>query len=349
MKFSLFYLTSYFPDLHGSEQAFYRQILAQIDEGERMGLYATWFAEHHFFDYGGHVPSPAVMLAAVAQRTERMKLGSGIAMIGLQDPIRTAEQYAMVDHLSGGRLLFGIGRGFQKCEFDAFQRDMSESRVVFDEAHDVIRRAWTEESFSFEGKYTRVKNLRVIPKPLQKPTPPFYVACLFTPQSFAWTAAQGYDLMIVPYATPDLSMVKGNIDAYLRRRQASGVSGEADVMPVLHFYCGENAEEAKETPRAPLMRYLGAFAASAREDAYSDQYAAYTGLSEALTKFDYDTFMYPERVIFGDPDQCVARIRHFQALGATHVSFVVDFGGIAHEKVLASLERFQRHVMPKFS
>jgi alkanesulfonate monooxygenase SsuD/methylene tetrahydromethanopterin reductase-like flavin-dependent oxidoreductase (luciferase family) len=100
------------PEVHGSERGLYEQILAEVDEGERMGLHSAWLAEHHFFDYGGHVPSIPVLGATIAARTKNIKIASGIAMIGLQDPIRVAEQFAMLDQLSNGRVIFGIGRGF---------------------------------------------------------------------------------------------------------------------------------------------------------------------------------------------------------------------------------------------
>jgi natural product biosynthesis luciferase-like monooxygenase protein len=349
MKFSLFYLTTYFPEVHGSERGLYAQILEQIDEGERIGLHSVWLAEHHFFDYGGHVPSIPVLGATIAARTTKMKIASGIAMIGLQDPIRVAEQFAMLDQLSGGRVIFGIGRGFQKCEFDAFQRNLDDSRIAFEEAHEVIRRAWTEERFSFDGKFTRVKNLRVIPKPLQKPMPPIYVACTFTPQSFHWTGAQGHNLMVVPYAAPDLAIVKQNVDLYRSALAGSGRSTGGDVICASHMYCAASAEKGKEEPRAPLMRYLARFSESTRDAQHSEAYAGYDGLSEALTKFDYDTFLYPNRVIFGDPDQCVERVRALEAMGVTHVGLVIDFGGLAREQILRSLERFRQYVIPKFS
>jgi natural product biosynthesis luciferase-like monooxygenase protein len=349
MKFSLFYLTSYVEEVHGSVRGLYDGILEQVDEAERMGLESVWLAEHHFFDYGGHVPSIPVLGATIAARTKKLKIASGIAMIGLQDPIRVAEQFAMLDQLSGGRLLFGIGRGFQKCEFDAFGRKMDDSRIAFEEAHEVIRKAWGGERFSFDGRWTKVKNLRVLPKPLQKPMPPFYVACTFTPQSFEWTGKQGHNLMVVPYASPDLALVRQNIDLYRSAYAAAGHGVSGDVISASHFYCGETAAKGKEEPRGALMRYLGQFSESARDAEHSEAYVGYDGLSEALTKFDYDTFLHPERVVFGDPDQCVARFRALEAMSITHVGMVIDFGGLERDKIDASLERFRSHVLPEFS
>ena len=171
MKFSWFHLPTFYQEFHGSESQFYQNMLEETDRAEALGFHAVWCAEHHFYDYGGHIPSVPVLGAAIAQRTKRLRIGSGIALASLQAPIRLAEEFAMLDCLSGGRLDFGIGRGFQKVEYDAFERDMADRRVLFEEAHEIIIKAWTQERFSHEGKFRTVKNLRVIPKPKQKLPP----------------------------------------------------------------------------------------------------------------------------------------------------------------------------------
>jgi len=347
MKFSLFHLPTFFPQFHASEAQFYQDILAETDRAEALGFHAVWFAEHHFYNYGGHIPSVPVLGAAVAQRTKRLRIGSGIALIPLQDPIRVAEEFAMLDCLSGGRLEFGIGRGFQKVEYDAFERNMADSRVLFDEAHDIIMKAWTEERFSYEGKFRRVHNLQVIPKPVQKP-PPVYVAAIFTPESFEWTGRMGYNLMVVPYAVVNPETLTGNINLFRDTRKAHGHMAEPDVLAVYHFYCGETAEKAKQEPREALLRYLGAAGESNQQAAYSDQYAAYKKLREGFQMMDYDSYLYPHRVIFGDPEQCVERIQQIRANGATNVGLLVDFGGLEYAKVLASLDRFAQYVIPRF-
>jgi alkanesulfonate monooxygenase SsuD/methylene tetrahydromethanopterin reductase-like flavin-dependent oxidoreductase (luciferase family) len=143
--------------------------------------------------------------------------------------------------------------------------------------------------------------------------------------------------------------VKQNIDLYRSSFAAAGRGTSGDVVCASHFYCGETAEEGKQEPRAPLMRYLGQFSESSRDAQHSEAYVGYDGLSEALTKFDYDTFLYPNRVVFGDPDQCAARFRELEAMGITHVGMVIDFGGLPRDKILASLERFRKYVLPKFA
>ena len=346
MKFSLFHLPTFFPEFHASEAQFYEDMLLETDRADALGFHSVWFAEHHFYNYGGHIPSIAVLGSAVAQRTKQIRIGSGIALITLQDPIRVAEEFALLDCLSGGRLEFGIGRGFQKAEYDAFERNMADSRALFEEAHDIIMKAWTEERFSYEGKFRQIRNLRVIPKPIQK-LPPVYVACIFTPESFEWTGKQGHNLMVVPYASPNPEALVSNIKLFRDTHTAHGKTTAPETLGVYHFYCGETAAKAKEEPREAMQRYLKAVIESNQEAAYSDQYQAYQGLQKGFQMMDYDDYLYPHRVLFGDPDQCVERIKQIRSMGVTNISLLVNFGGLAHSQILASLDRFAEHVMPR--
>ncbi len=347
MRFSLFHLPSFFPQFHVSEAQFYQDMLTETDRADALGFHSVWLAEHHFHNYGGHIPSVPVLGSAIAQRTKNIRIGSGICLVPLQDPVRVAEEYAMLDCLSGGRLEFGIGRGFQKMEYDAFERNMGDSRVLFEEAHDIIMKAWSEERFSYEGKFRKIHNLRVIPKPVQK-LPPIYVACIFTDESFQWTGKMGHNLMTVPYAAANSEFLVSKINLFNDTRKAHGYKTPAEVLGVYHFYCGETPEKAKEEPREAMMRYVNSVADANQESAYSDQYAIYQDLKGAFQMMDFDNYLYPSRVIFGDPDQCVERIKQVLAAGITNVSLLINFGGLDHGKIMASLERFAKYVLPKF-
>ncbi|HXG22084.1 MAG TPA: LLM class flavin-dependent oxidoreductase [Methylomirabilota bacterium] len=346
MKFSLFHLSSFFPEYHASEAQFYQEMLEETDRAEAYGFHSVWFAEHHFHNYGGHLPSVPVLGAAVAQRTKNIRIGSGICLLPLQDPIRVAEEYALLDCLSGGRLEFGIGRGFQRMEYDAFERNMADSRALFEEAHDIILKAWREERFSYEGTFRKVQNLRVIPKPVQKP-PPMYVACIFTEESFEWTGKMGYNLMVVPYASPDPAFLAGRMNLFRQARKVHGHTTDPEILGVYHFYCGETPEKAREEPREAMLRYVQSVISANQETAYSEQYRMYKALPEAFKGFNYD-YLYPNKVIFGDPDQCIERIKQICNSGVTTVSLLINFGGLDHAKIMASFERFAKYVLPKF-
>jgi alkanesulfonate monooxygenase SsuD/methylene tetrahydromethanopterin reductase-like flavin-dependent oxidoreductase (luciferase family) len=177
--------------------------------------------------------------------------------------------------------------------------------------------------------------------------PPVYVAAIFTPDSFEWTGRMGYNLMIVPYAVAKPEILAGNLKLFRDTRTTHGHTAEPEVLAVYHFYCGETNEKAKEEAREPMMRYLRSAAEPNQEAAYSAQYAGYEKLSEGFKRMDYDTYLYPHRLIVGDPDQCAERIAQVHATGVTNVGLIANFGGLEHAKVLASLDRFAKHVMPR--
>ncbi len=347
MKFSLFYLPTYWPSLNGSVGRLYQDILEEIEFADQNGLDAVWFAEHHFFGYGGVLPSMPVIAAAAAQRTRRIRIGSGVALIGLNDPVRVAEEFAMLDNLSDGRLNFGIGRAFQRAEYDAFNVPMAESRARFDEAHEIILRAWRDEPLNYAGRYRILKDVNVLPKPVQRPHPPIYVACIMTPESFEFTARHGYHLMYVPYVgSPEDGVAR--IRHYRQTLTEAGYDpASREVMMCMHAFCGESAAHARDYPRPYLTNYFELAAGANRVDADADQYRGYAGIGKIFQHIheNYD-FMYPNQVIFGDPEQCLERIEYYRAMGATQISLITNFGGMPHREIMRSLERFVKDVIP---
>jgi len=157
-----------------------------------------------------------------------------------------------------------------------------------------------------------------------------------------------FPLMIVPYAVAKPETLAQNMERFRDARIAHGHTTEPEVLAVYHFYCGETKEEAKEEARGAMMRYLLSAAEPNQEAAYSAQYAGYEKLSEGLKRMDYDAYLYPHRLVVGDPDQCAERIAQIRATGVTNVGLIANFGGLAHAKVLASLDRFAQYVMPRF-
>ncbi len=220
MKFGLLFNTDYHAEVHGPPSEYYGHILDQIVLAEELGFHSAWFGEHHYSAYS--FGAPAVMATAAAARTRRIRLGTGVSLLPIHNPIRLAEEYATLDVLSGGRLEYGVGRGFLRYALDLFGVEEDESHERYREALTLILRAWTSrEPFSFEGRYWSVADYQFFPPPLQTPHPPIYASATLTPESFVWTANQGFHLATACFV-PNKLGVRTGIELYRKTLAESG-------------------------------------------------------------------------------------------------------------------------------
>jgi alkanesulfonate monooxygenase SsuD/methylene tetrahydromethanopterin reductase-like flavin-dependent oxidoreductase (luciferase family) len=173
MEFGLFFLMQ--RDEAWTEQEVYDSGLEQMLSAEALGYSSVWIAEHHFNDYG-LCPSPPVLAAFVAARTTTMRLGMGVSLLPLHHPVDLAEQLAVLDVVSGGRLDVGIGRGGTLQDYQTFQSDRGDSRARVEEGIELIRRSWSGAPFDFQGRFHSAERLHVRPRPAQRPHPPLFIA-----------------------------------------------------------------------------------------------------------------------------------------------------------------------------
>ena len=176
-----------------TEHRIFQEQLETLRTAEDLGFDYLWAPEHHFTEYG-FCASPLLTLAAMATVTKRIRLASGVVVLPFNDPVRIAEESAMVDLMSDGRLELGVGRGFQPVEFRGFGVDPAHSSEIFDEALQIIERAWTRETVAFAGKHFNIAEHVVRPKPLQQPHPPIWLAAVTAP-SFELAGTRGYNLL----------------------------------------------------------------------------------------------------------------------------------------------------------
>jgi natural product biosynthesis luciferase-like monooxygenase protein len=347
MKFGIFFLCEQPP--WQPQAAAYRDAIDQAVYADALGFDAVWIAEHHFSEYG-IVPDVAVLAAALAQRVRRMRIGTAVSILPFTHPIRAAESFAMVDVLSDGRLDFGVGRGYQPVEFAGFGLSMAEARERFDESLEMIRRAWTEESLTLTGKFYQARDVRVVPKPVQTPHPPIWMAAV-SPESFEQAARQGYRLLSAPSITPPALMRQ----SYQRYRQVwleSGHRPEDLEVPALHFtYVGDTEPRARREPEQCVMWYFRTFArliASDRPDAASPDYRFYARARQHLEGIDYPR-LYDDVLLFGDIERVIDRIQFMRdELGVTYLLSWMNFGGLEGDLARDSIRRFAEKVIPRF-
>lgn len=361
MKFGAFFLSQAPEGSLTPAEAIQRE-LAQMQLAEELGFDSVWLAEHHQSTYCV-VNDTLTYASHVAAVTSRIRIGLGVSVLPLRNPIDFAERVALVDILSGGRLDVGVGRGYSQTEFATFGVPMNDRRERFDEALDVVLRAWTETGFDFEGKYYAFRNVALLPKPLQSPHPPVYLASSGTPETMVNIARRGMPFLVSEdFFTPqkmaarlemyrDVASQEGRSPA-----EADEAIGRSRLLQKVHL--AETTAEAREfagpyvlwryqkvhemqppAPRPTLARKLRRRAPVLKQVLS----APHMKDPAEITEDDLVTFD-----LFGTPDDCVERLAAFEKAGVRNVICWFSYGGMPDEAVRRSMKLFAREVMPAF-
>jgi len=321
-----------------SHTAAFDDTFDQIIAAEGLGLDSVWIVEQHFRPWASILPSPMIMAAAVAARTSRMRIGLAVQVLPLSNPLRVAEEAAMLDHISHGRFDLGVGRSGITKFYDGYNIPYAESRLRFDESLQVILAAFNQESFSFEGRFHSFHDVTLSPKPLQQPHPPIWVATS-NPEAFPALGRRGLPLLLWYQGTSFEEPVK----AYRRAWQEAGHDHQPQALLRIPVYVGENSEKGRQEPRESTLYDLRRVARENRqagEDARAER-------AETLIA-NYDEVLRT-RVAYGSPEDVADRLREFQKrMGITGFLLDFNFGGqVPQPLVLASMRRLAEQVMPK--
>jgi alkanesulfonate monooxygenase SsuD/methylene tetrahydromethanopterin reductase-like flavin-dependent oxidoreductase (luciferase family) len=324
--------------------------LEQVDAAERWGLDAMWLAELHFAPERSVLASPMILAATIAQRTKRMKIGTAVQVLPLCHPLRLAEEVATVDQLSGGRLIFGVGRSGFAHTYKTYGVDYAESRERFNETLQIVKRAFTEDRFSHRGKYFSYENVRLSPKSLQQPWPEIRVAAA-SPDTYVEVAELGHPIFVAA-RTGNLSELAPLVKTYREAWKKAGHPGEGEVYLRVPVYVADSDERAREEPRKSIMhllRYIGdRLTASANaEGARSIENRAERGAK--MHNIDYEEVLR-ERMIVGTPGRVVERLQELrETIGLDGILAELNPGSlIPHEQVMTALRLLCLEVMPKF-
>ena len=198
MKFGIFVFGDNHPELGRSNQRYYEQVLTMAEWAEELAFDSFWLGEHHFYWYSTCV-SPPVVIAALAQRTKKIRLGPAVCVLPFHNPLIVAEEYALADNLCGGRLDFAVGSGFSPVEFQTFGMSMEEAKERFWEGFDIVLKAWTQEQFSHRGKFYQFENVSLYMKPFQRPTPRIWMAAS-SDDTLVKAGELGFPIMGIPFA-----------------------------------------------------------------------------------------------------------------------------------------------------
>ncbi|MCC7369349.1 MAG: LLM class flavin-dependent oxidoreductase [Chloroflexi bacterium] len=347
MQVGLMFLFSEFSKL--SQERVFREVLEEIQYAEELGFDSVWVPEHHFAT-PGLLGNPIPLVAAVSQRTSRIKLGIAAIVLPFQHPLRIAEDTALLDVLSDGRLMIGAGRGWQVPEFQTFQIDQTNSREMFAESVDIIKKAWTKDNFSHEGKYWQFKDVSVFPKPVQQPHPPMYWTVV-TPGSYQ-AAGRIAQPIIRSLNFVSLSTVEEGTRLYAEALEQTGKTmADIDMPLTVKIYVAPTDEEAQREGRSNaewFYKSLSTFlpGAPGRPKPQSG-YEQYPDNPEAVARAASDN-LWEWGACFGSPETVLEQLRAYNGRAYTnHWMSWMRIGEIEHKKVMRSMELFAKHVMPE--
>ena len=346
MRFGINFFPSFRPT-DSTTAAYFQQCLRLAERADALGYHSIKTVEHSFYDYGGHSTNPCVFLSAIAARTRRVRLITGAVIPAFHHPAHLGGDLAMLDNMSNGRLDAGFGRAFLPKEFEVYGVPMAESRDRFEEAIGMIRRLWTEERVTAKGRFWNLDDVRLMPRVVQKPHPPVWIAAISTEESFVYAAKNGFNLMIVPYAGKP-----GQLQEFVKlyRRLWAG-EGDPQIQVAQFCYVSEKREEAQAGFERICRKYLEVFADAvvSWKGTTSDQYPGYDKMVASILATTPEKIVQQGGAFVGTPEDVIGQLRAcIDTFGMIEPSMQINFGGSKDEEAFRTLELFASRVMPEF-
>jgi len=320
-------------------------LLEQIELTERLGFDDAWFAEHHHSDYG-LLSSPNLVIAALARRTTRLRFGNLVNVLPLHDPMRLAEECAILDVLTGGRLNVGLGRGVLRDDLKhGLDRDTAQAR--FDEGIEILTRAWTEDTFNYNGSAWKYVDISCRPRPLQKPHPPIYYGAT-SPDSPAMVARRGWNLAL---SRQPLANCARAIKSYRDHRAEHGeLTGTGDAIMVRDVYVADTDQQARAEATPEITRFWQL----ATDNVWRGDSVNGRDLPKFTERFAYfPGGLTVERLdewgtsLIGSPETVVKKAREMiETARPDCLVGMFSFGGLSHAQVMHSIDLFAKKVMP---
>jgi alkanesulfonate monooxygenase SsuD/methylene tetrahydromethanopterin reductase-like flavin-dependent oxidoreductase (luciferase family) len=328
VKLSILSVADHYPDGARQQGELYRALVDQAVLGENLGYEICFVAEHHFHPYGA-VPNPAVLLSAIAERTNRIRLGPAITVLPFRDPRTVAEDYALLDQISQGRLVLGLGSGYLKHEFAGFGRDPAEKRDRFDENMSVVKQLLSGARVSHAGKFTSLDAVQLNVAPKQSHVP-IYVAAL-NKEAVYHIGRQGNGLLTIPYGTLErFDQVGPLAEAFARGRKEAGAApmphGLAPHITSFHTYVARSDKEAEAEVREAFELYC-------RTRLYAKPWT-------------YEQIRENGLALFGSVETIAQKLIALQRMGIDHVATFTNFGALDSGRVAASMRLMMTEVMP---
>jgi len=323
-----------------TEAEAFTESFEQVDAAERAGLDVMWLAELHTAPERSVLAAPLTIASAIATRTKRMKIGIAVQVLPLCHPLRIAEEAATVDHISHGRLIMGVGRSGFPRTYQAYGISYAESRERFAEVLEILKRAWTNERFSFHGQFYHFDDVCLSPKPYQTPYPELRIA-VNSPDTFQQSGEQGMPIFVAT-RLGDLNELVPNLRVYREAWAAAGHAGNGRVYLRVPVYVAATEAQAREEPQESVMffyRYLGERieASAGMVGARAIENRAERGAR--LQHIDYEEVLR-SKIVVGTPAMVADRLAQLRdELGLSGILAELNCGmRISHDRVVNSLQ-----------
>jgi probable F420-dependent oxidoreductase len=310
------------------------ETIAEAQLAESCGFDSIFFGEHHQ-DRDGFLPSPLIVAAAVAARTTTLRVGTSVILLPLHHPVRVAEDVITLDLVSKGRVVLGVGIGYQPADFRAFGLPMEDRRGRFEESIEILRLCWAGEPFTFTGKHYTLEDVRVTPRPHQKPSPPLWIGASVT--AAARRAGRVADAFV---GTPSTGLANATMLADTYRQAAREAGRPPQVVQMRDAWVARSRAEADSVYGPHVM--------TAYKYYWDNKLAEFRSIP-AGTPFTLEN-LAPDRLVMGDPDTCIREFQRWSAAtGAAY--FLLRFrhahsGGPPHEKIMEAIRLFGERVIP---
>lgn len=331
MQFSIFFFSG---DGSTASTAKYDVLLEAARFADDHGFAAVWTPERHFVDFGGLYPNPSVLSAALAVATKRVQIRAGSVALPLHHPIRVAEEWALVDNLSNGRVAISIASGWHSDDFILAPGAYENRRDLMYEYIATVQRLWTGEPTTFRGVDDKEVEVRVLPRPVQASLP-FWVTTAGSPQTWVKAGEIGANILaaLVGYSFDGLVEM---IDSYRDARARNGHDPEAGIVSLmLHTYLGEDNKVIKEMVRAPMCKYLRTYMKQMEKMA-ADPENVTEADKESLVAFAFESY-FDNSTLLGTVDKCSGVVENLISMGVDEVACLVDFG-LDADTVLGGLQ-----------
>jgi alkanesulfonate monooxygenase SsuD/methylene tetrahydromethanopterin reductase-like flavin-dependent oxidoreductase (luciferase family) len=347
MRFGIQFFPDVTPEQKSAEQ-YFREALDLVSLCDEYGFEHVRIVEHYFHPWGGYSPNPIVFLAAAAQRTRKARMITGAVLPVFNHPLKLAGEIGMLDALSGGRLEVGFARAFLPFEYRHFGIDMNESVARFEEGIEQIRLLLENDVASSQGRFHSFTEVMSLPRPTQRPRPPFHLAAVGTPESFERAGRLGHGLMAIPGVGHNpTELIKLYRDAWKK----AGHPGRGSIMMAVFMLCHEDQAEAERLAKGPIERHFASIYDAMSEHLRMQKSADYSGYDKMAEKIREETFekqVHHNAAFVGTPDRILEQVHAYdeEIGGCDELSMQVSFNTLPFEVAQRSMRLFGETVIP---